>query len=167
MSASLGRLELTDEADLEQGLAASDAVSGAAVTPSTVSGEPRLDYFTQRGDVAFAGVHVIVDLWGASGLDSLTGVEAALRGAAEAAGATVLGADFHHFQPNGGVSGVLVLAESHISIHTWPEASFAAVDAFMCGACDPMRTVPILRAAFAPDRLTVQELRRGVARVRR
>jgi len=82
--------------------------------------------------------------------------DAALR-----AGATILHSHFHHFTPNGGVSGVVVLAESHISIHTWPERSFAAVDIFMCGACDPHDAVPVLRAAFQPDRVDLNEERRG------
>ncbi len=80
--------------------------------------------------------------WGAKNLDDPELIEKSLRDAAEAAGATILHGHFHHFTPNGGVSGVLVLAESHISIHTWPERSFAAVDVFMCGACDPLKTLP-------------------------
>ncbi len=164
---SLGRLESLDEADLEQAHAASDTLSGAAVNseqsdPNTHAGAPRLDFFIQESGVAYAGRHLIVDLWGATGLDDVAGVERALVEAAEAAGATVLGSDFHHFQPNGGVTGVVVLAESHISIHTWPEADFAAVDVFMCGDAQPARTVPVLRRAFKPARLAVEELRRGV-----
>ena len=88
-------------------------------------------------------------------------IDAALREAAIRAGATILHSHFHHFTPNGGVSGVVVLAESHISIHTWPERNFAAVDIFMCGACDPHDAVPVLQAAFHPDRVVLDEQRRG------
>ena len=88
-------------------------------------------------------------------------IDRALREAADAAGATILHGHFHHFSPNGGVSGVLVLAESHISIHTWPERNFAAIDIFMCGACDPHMSIPVLRGAFAPDRVDLSEQRRG------
>ena len=98
----------------------------------------------------FAGTHLLVDLWGASRLDDPDHIDAALREAALAAGATILHSHFHHFTPNGGVSGVVVLAESHISIHTWPERNFAAVDIFMCGACDPYLSVPVLQRAFTP-----------------
>ena len=59
------------------------------------------------------------------------------------------------------MSGVVVLAESHISIHTWPERNFAAIDIFMCGACDPYQSLPVLERAFAPGRLDVGEQRRG------
>ena len=61
---------------------------------------------------------------------------------------------------------MVVLAESHISIHTWPERDFAAIDIFMCGVCDPRRAIPILQAAFHPDRTDVGEQRRGRVRVR-
>ena len=76
-------------------------------------------------------------------------------------GATLLHIHLHHFTPNGGVSGVAVLAESHISIHTWPERGYAALDVFMCGAAEPQRSVDVLRAAFQPKRLVVGEHLRG------
>ena len=79
---------------------------------------------------------------------------------AEAAGATLLHIHLHRFQPDG-VSGVAVLAESHISIHTWPEAGYAALDVFMCGKTEPSRCVPILRTAFAAKQVDVNELLRG------
>jgi S-adenosylmethionine decarboxylase len=60
------------------------------------------------------------------------------------------------------VSGVLVLAESHISIHTWPEREFASIDIFMCGACDPYDSLPALKAAFAPQTVNLNEQRRGL-----
>jgi S-adenosylmethionine decarboxylase proenzyme len=66
---------------------------------------------------------------------------------AAAAGASFLHVHLHHFEPNGGVSGAAVLAERHISIHTWPERGYAAVDAFMCGKAKPERCVPVLRQA--------------------
>jgi S-adenosylmethionine decarboxylase len=123
--------------------------------------EEQKDYFVERDGMKFAGMHLLVDLWGASNLCDPAHIDAALREAAEAAGATILHGHFHHFSPNGGVSGVLVLAESHISIHTWPERDFAAVDIFMCGACDPYESVPALRRAFAPARVDLDEQRRG------
>lgn len=123
--------------------------------------QERTDYFVERDGMKFAGMHLLVDLWGASRLDDPQHIDAALREAALTAGATILHSHFHHFTPNGGVSGVVVLAESHISIHTWPERDFAAVDIFMCGACDPHTAVPVLEAAFTPARTDVGEQRRG------
>jgi len=119
------------------------------------------DYFVTRDGMTYAGMHLLVDLWGARNLNDPAHIDAALRDAAEAAGATILHGHFHHFSPNGGVSGVLVLAESHISIHTWPERDFAAVDIFMCGACDPRRSLPALQRAFAPERMALDQQHRG------
>ena len=124
-------------------------------------GEDRKDYFVERDGMKFAGTHLLVDLWGATNLADPSLIDAALRDAAIRAGATILHSHFHHFTPNGGVSGVVVLAESHISIHTWPERNFAAVDIFMCGACDPHDAVPVLRNAFLPERVVLDEQRRG------
>ncbi len=124
--------------------------------------EVQKDYFVERDGVKFAGTHLLIDLWGASNLGDPDLIDSALRAAAEEAGATILHSHFHHFSPNGGVSGVVVLAESHISIHTWPERDFAAVDIFMCGACDPHLSLPVLKAAFKPSRVNLGEQRRGL-----
>jgi S-adenosylmethionine decarboxylase len=57
---------------------------------------------------------------------------------------------------------VAVLAESHMSIHTWPERGYAALDIFMCGDAEPNKAVPILRAAFRPGSVSVSEHKRGI-----
>ena len=75
--------------------------------------------------------------------------------------ATLLHIHLHHFTPNGGVSGVAVLAESHISIHTWPEKNYAALDVFMCGDSEPYRAIDVLKKAFGPSNVEVGEHRRG------
>ena len=141
----------------------SDVPSDIQISNSSsgsLGGEPK-DYFVRRDGMVFAGTHLLIDLWGAAQLDEPQFIDATLRSAAMAAGATILHSHFHHFTPNGGVSGVVVLAESHMSIHTWPERSFAAIDVFMCGACDPRLAVPVLREAFGPTRVDVSEERRG------
>jgi S-adenosylmethionine decarboxylase len=120
------------------------------------------DHFVERDGLRFAGTHLIIDLWQASHLDDIDVVESALREAATAAGATLLRLDLHCFDPSGGITGVAVLAESHISIHTWPERAYAAVDVFMCGDADPHRAITVLRDTFSPRTLTVLEHRRGV-----
>lgn len=120
------------------------------------------DFFIVKDGVRYAGGHLLVDLWGAKGLTDPTGVEAALCAAARACNATILHAHIHQFGEGGGVSGVVMLAESHISIHTWPEKDFAAVDVFMCGACDPYRSLPVLKEAFRADTVQLSEHRRGL-----
>jgi S-adenosylmethionine decarboxylase len=124
--------------------------------------EAQKDYFVEKDGVKFAGTHLLVDLWGARNLCNPETIDIALREAAEAANATVLHTHFHHFGPDGGVSGVIVLAESHISIHTWPERDFAAIDIFMCGSCDPYKSLPVLKAAFSPASIHLGEQRRGL-----
>jgi S-adenosylmethionine decarboxylase len=123
--------------------------------------QPPEDHFIERDGVEYAGTHLILDLWEATRLDDPRHVESALREAARTAGATVLHVHLHRFTPNGGISGVAVLAESHISIHTWPERDYAALDVFMCGSASPERTVPVFRRAFRPGRIEVGEHLRG------
>jgi S-adenosylmethionine decarboxylase len=122
--------------------------------------EEAAGHFAIRNGVRCAGVHLIVDLHGAQRLDDIEHIEATLRRCVEAARATLLHIHVHHFQPNG-VSGVAVLAESHISIHTWPDANYAALDVFMCGAADPDACIPVLREAFCAQRVGVSEILRG------
>lgn len=81
----------------------------------------------------YTGTHLLADLTGCSGLQDAARVEAALRAAVVAAGATLLDLRLHHFGPEQGVTGVALLAESHMSVHTWPEQGYAAVDIFLCG----------------------------------
>ena len=130
-------------------------------TAAAVRTEERNDHFVVRNGVRCAGAHLIVDLYEAARLDDIDHIEDALRRCVAAAGATLLHIHLHHFEPNGGVSGVAVLAESHISIHSWPEAHYAAVDIFMCGTANPDACIPVLREAFAARRVAVSELLRG------
>lgn len=126
------------------------------------SEQASLDHFVRRNGIVFAGTHLIFDFWGASQLDNLELMEAALRESVEVAGATLLHIHLHHFTPNGGISGVAVLAESHISVHTWPERGYAAFDVFMCGDAEPEKTIPVLRKAFTPAQVNMTEHLRGM-----
>jgi S-adenosylmethionine decarboxylase len=120
------------------------------------------DYYVTRDGVKFAGTHLLIDLWGASRLDDIDLMEETLRECAIVGGATILHCHLHHFSPNGGISGVLVLAESHISVHSWPERNYAALDIFMCGDCDPYKALPVLKKAFTPATVTLAEQKRGL-----
>jgi S-adenosylmethionine decarboxylase len=119
--------------------------------------DDRKDHFIERNGVRCAGTHLIIDLFGAKRLDDLKHIKETLKRCVDVAGATLLHIHLHHFTPNGGVSGVAVLAESHISIHSWPEADYAALDVFMCGDADPHATIEVLNAAFKPERTVVKE----------
>lgn len=119
------------------------------------------DHFIVKDGLLCAGTHLIIDLWGAERLDDLAVMESAMRQMVERCGATLLHIHLHHFTPNGGISGVAVLAESHISVHSWPERNFAAFDVFMCGDAEPEKSVDVMREAFAPDEVKVQTYLRG------
>jgi S-adenosylmethionine decarboxylase len=125
--------------------------------------DDRKDYFIERDGVRCAGTHLIIDLFGARRLDDLRHINDTLKRCVDVAGATLLHIHLHHFTPNGGVSGVAVLAESHISIHSWPEAGYAALDVFMCGNAKPHATIGVLKDAFKPDRTVVKEHLRAKA----
>jgi S-adenosylmethionine decarboxylase len=120
------------------------------------------DHFISRDGVEFAGTHIIADFWDAHDLDDLDLMETALRDAAAQANATLLHIHLHHFTPNHGISGVAVLAESHISVHTWPERGFAAFDVFMCGDTHPENAIKVLERALKPSKVTRNIHLRGV-----
>ncbi len=126
-----------------------------------VAHEDRKDFFIERDGVRFAGTHLIVDLFGARRLDDIQHIKRTLERCVDVAGATLLHIHLHHFTPNGGVSGVAVLAESHISIHSWPEANYAALDVFMCGDAKPQNCVDVLREAFDAEDVVLTTHHRG------
>jgi len=111
------------------------------------------------------GTHVLLDMIVSDHLDDPVFLERQLRKAANAAGATVIGASFHHFGPQQGVTGVLLLAESHISIHSWPERNFAAIDLFLCGRINGAdMAVAALVDGLAPESIAQKRILRGADR---
>ena len=120
----------------------------------------RDDHFIRRGDKIYAGTHLIIEVIAGEGLDEEARIERAFRDCVSACGATLLHIHTHKFSPQG-VSGVAVLAESHISVHTWPEIGYGAFDVFMCGDAEPWHAVEVLRRAFAAGDIRVRELLRG------
>ena len=132
----------------------------AAIVPQ--QGEELKDHFITRNGLTYAGSHLIIDLWEAEGLDDRDRIETALIDAVNAAGATLLHIHLHTFTEGGGISGVAVLAESHISVHTWPERGYAAFDVFMCGDAEPRKALSVFKAAFNPGRIVIGEHKRGV-----
>lgn len=108
----------------------------------------------------YAGQHCIADFWGCSHLCDAAHIEASMCAAAAAANTTVLDSMLHSF-PGNGVTGVVLLAESHISIHTWPELNYAAFDIFMCGKSCPEHALAVLKESFSPEKFEVTTLLRG------
>ncbi len=110
----------------------------------------------------YAGIHLLLDLWGARNLSDLGLVEKALREAIDTCGATLLQIKLHHFSPFGGISGVAIIKESHFSIHTWPEYDYAAIDIFVCGEIDPYTAIPVFKRYFTPSRIQLMDVKRGI-----
>ncbi|MCP4042604.1 MAG: adenosylmethionine decarboxylase [Gammaproteobacteria bacterium] len=108
------------------------------------------------------GCHLIIECQGRHAHLGAGELEEMLVAAAKAGGATVLQAHFHPFGEGKGITGVVLLAESHITVHTWPEYDYAAVDVFMCGTCAPMRAAEVITSA-CPDAVTiVKSIDRGL-----
>lgn len=109
------------------------------------------------------GTHLIADLYDCRGLADVDQVEAALRDATAAIGATLIGLHLHRFGEGEGVTGVAMLAESHISIHTWPEHDYAAIDIFVCGdGHDVEAGARVMIGHFRAARHDIQQLPRGM-----
>ena len=110
------------------------------------------------------GQHLIVELYGCDkkALSSVDRVQAIMIAAARAARVTVIDSIFHHFKPHG-VSGVIVIAESHFAIHTWPEHAYASVDLFTCGTgTKPWEAFKRLKKDFKAAHFSVMKLERGL-----
>ncbi len=108
------------------------------------------------------GHHLIIECQGSHAHLGEQALETLLVSAAKAGGASVLQAHFHPFGAGKGITGVLLLAESHITVHTWPEHDYAAFDIFMCGDCKPMQAADVISAAYPEAVTSVQSIERGL-----
>jgi S-adenosylmethionine decarboxylase len=105
---------------------------------------------------------LILELWGCRNLNSVETVRQALLDVVDQCGLTLLDLNVYPFTPIG-VTGVAVVTESHVMIHTWPEHGYAAVDIFTCGdVANPDRALPLLKAHFGPERIQIMEMNRGI-----
>lgn len=109
------------------------------------------------------GVHLIAEYHGCapSRLNHLGHVRRVLQRAADAAGATVLSVESHRFEPQG-VAGIALLAESHLSLHTWPERGYAAADFYTCGGALPRKAHEVMRRELRATGAEIVEMARGL-----
>ena len=107
------------------------------------------------------GRHIILEMWGCQNLDSVEVAEQALRDMVVALDVTLLDLKVYPFSPVG-VTGMAIVSESHLVIHTWPEHGYAAVDIFTCGEPrDPQAAVQVLHRLYDPEHVGVMEINRG------
>ena len=110
----------------------------------------------------FTGTHLLLDLFGCTGLDDIALVERTLHASVRAAGASLLNLHVHGFGEGHGITGVALLAESHISIHTWPERDYAAADIFLCGPSNDVKAAAAaLAAGFTATKTEERWISRG------
>lgn len=109
----------------------------------------------------FIGFHLIADFWNVSPILDPDRVESILLEASRHANATVLGVEVRQFEKEG-ITGVAILKESHVSIHSWPEKNYLAIDIFTCGV-DTMafEALEYLKNVYSPERFRIKEIRRG------
>ena len=116
-------------------------------------------------NLVYAGSHLIIDLWNTSFDNKIITLKNLLKKAVLTANATILHIHLHRFGKDQGISGVAILAESHISVHTWPERGYIAFDIFMCGDTKPKEAARYLIESLKPKKKKITDLKRGVASI--
>jgi len=116
------------------------------------------DHFIEEENYVYAGKHLIVDIYGFD--KEYRKFKMLLAQASQLAGAKLLYAYTHEFD-GGGITGVAVLAESHISFHTWPERDYVAFDIFMCGDTQPFKAINYIKKELKADDVKIKTIKRG------
>ena len=119
------------------------------------------DHFIIEKNTMFAGKHLILDMWNPNFDNSIKTLEKLIKEAIYISRATMLHLHLHHFGKNQGISGVAVLAESHISVHTWPERNYLAFDIFMCGDTEPESAAYYFIKELRPKKKKLRIIKRG------
>jgi S-adenosylmethionine decarboxylase len=110
----------------------------------------------------YAGVHLLAEFWYPKNIEDEKEIEKILIEAAKRSGSTPLEVIAHKFKPRG-ITGVVLLAESHISVHSWPEINYLAIDLFTCGnKAKPMKALEYLKEQYQPGRTEIKQIIRGI-----
>ena len=120
------------------------------------------DHFIINDKEEYAGSHILLDLWNTEFDNSIKFLKKIIRESIKVSGATLLHMHLHRFGKEQGISGVAILAESHISVHTWPERNFLAFDIFMCGDTRPELAAKYLIKILNPKKKLIKLIKRGV-----
>ena len=109
----------------------------------------------------YAGVHLLAEFWNGKEIEDPSMLDTILRTAAVKSNNKALNVEIHKFSPCG-ITGFVILAESHMSIHSWPERNYLAIDIFTCGDhAMPDKALEYLREVYGPQRVEIQKIKRG------
>jgi len=121
-----------------------------------------IQWIKEKNKKNYAGIHLIAEFWRGRIIESPKEMERILNEAVKKAKNIPLKVTIHKFQPQG-MTGVVLLAESHLSIHTWPEINYVAIDIFTCGQkAMPFKALEYLKEEFQPKKVIIKEIKRGV-----
>jgi len=121
----------------------------------------RSSLWVKEKNQKYLGIHLIAEFWGGKIIENSKEVEEILIGATKSAQNTPLKIAVHKFNPQG-ITGVVLLAESHIALHLWPEFNYLAIDIFTCGdKAKPFKALQYLRKKFKPKKVQVYKIKRG------
>ena len=123
------------------------------------------DHFIVEKNLVFAGTHIIIDLWDCDFVNKIVTLRKMMKEAVKLSKANILHLHLHRFGREQGISGVAVLAESHISVHTWPERKYIAFDIFMCGDTCPELASEYLIKTLKPKRKKIEIIKRGIIKI--
>ena len=123
------------------------------------------DHFILENNLVFAGKHIILDLWDCNFVNKIVPLKKIIIEAVKLSKASILHLHMHRFGKEQGISGVAVLAESHISVHTWPERKYIAFDIFMCGDTYPELASEYLIKTLKPKRKKIEIIKRGITKI--
>ena len=116
----------------------------------------------KKNKIDYAGIHLIAEFWGGKIIEDSKEIEKILIRAAKKGKNTPLKIAIHKFSPQG-ITGVVLLAESHIAIHSWPEYDYIAIDIFTCGMkAFPQKSLDYLKEVFQPKKIEAKEIKRGI-----
>ena len=123
------------------------------------------DHFIIEDKKEYAGCHILLDLWDVEFDNTKKTFQRIICKSVQISGATLLHLHLHRFGKEQGISGVAVLAESHISVHTWPERGYIAFDIFMCGDTNPQLAADYLIKTFKAKKKILKKIKRGVIKI--
>ena len=123
------------------------------------------NHFIVENNLVFAGIHIIIDLWDCNFVNKIIPLRKMIKEAVKLSKANILHLHMHRFGKEQGISGVAVLAESHISVHTWPERKYIAFDIFMCGDTCPELASEYLIKTLKPKRKKIEIIKRGITKI--